>query len=227
MELSRQYKIMFAYKGANIKQRIQDAKTTVGWNLSGQNDWGVLVFPKSISMPSKFIKNTSQLIRSMEMSQILHGQMLKILNYFAVAFLVNPFRLLVKGGGSTIQEVLCFLKSLGLHRKNNHAFCSLKTLKGFYLTTKGKLSELSSIRWMNLGMTSNGKCLTVKISVSPRIGKECSLSDILEEHVDQKYFLSEKQTEKVFSGLLLVHRDKVDRRQAYTLKKWTKPEFAD
>jgi hypothetical protein len=44
---------------------------------------------------------------------------------------------------------------------------------------------------MNWGMTANGKCLTAKISESHRIGKECSLSDILEEQVDQKYFLSE------------------------------------
>jgi hypothetical protein len=45
---------------------------------------------------------------------------------------------------------------------------------------------------MSWGMTSNGKCLTARITESPRTGKECSLSDILEEHVDQKYFLSEK-----------------------------------
>jgi hypothetical protein len=45
---------------------------------------------------------------------------------------------------------------------------------------------------MNWGMTVNGKCLTARISESHRTGKECSLSDILEEQVDQKYFLSEK-----------------------------------
>jgi hypothetical protein len=42
-------------------------------------------------------------------------------------------------------------------------------------------------------MTVNGKCLTARISVSPKTESECSLSDILEEQVDQKYFLSEEQ----------------------------------
>jgi hypothetical protein len=88
-----------------------------------------------------------------------------------------------------------------LHRKNSHAFYSLKMLKGFYLTTKGELSELSSIRWMNLGMTSNGKCLTVKTSVSPRTENASSLSDILEEQVAPKYFLSDKQTKYILETI--------------------------
>ena len=40
------YKIMFAYKGANIKERIQDADSTVGWTLSKQKDWGILIVPE-------------------------------------------------------------------------------------------------------------------------------------------------------------------------------------
>jgi site-specific DNA-cytosine methylase len=41
-------------------------------------------------------------------------------------------------------------------------------------------------------MTVNGKCLTANIMEYPKIGRECSLLDILEDNVDQKYFLSEK-----------------------------------
>ena len=77
---------------------------------------------------------------------------------------------------------------------SNLAYYFLKTSKGYSLTTKGGLSILLSPRLMSWGMTSNGKCLTARISESPRIGKECSLSDILEEQVDPKYFLSEKIT---------------------------------
>lgn len=40
------YKIMFAFKGANIKKRIQDADSTVGWTLSKQKDWGILIVPE-------------------------------------------------------------------------------------------------------------------------------------------------------------------------------------
>jgi hypothetical protein len=59
---------------------------------------------------------------------------------------------------------------------------------------KGIPSKPSSERWMNWGMTVNGRCLTAKTSESHRTGKGCSLSDILEDTPDQKYFLSEKQT---------------------------------
>ena len=41
-------------------------------------------------------------------------------------------------------------------------------------------------------MTQNGRLSTVPILVSLRTGKECSLSDILEQNVDKKYILSDK-----------------------------------
>jgi len=112
-------------------------------------------------------------------------------------FLASLLVLLESEGDLKIPEVHSFLKSQGLHRKNNHAFYCLKTSKAYYLTTKGERSELSSPRWMKLGMTANGKCLTLRTSECHRIGKECSLSDILEEQVDQKYFLSEKAAKRV------------------------------
>lgn len=43
--------------------------------------------------------------------------------------------------------------------KSNHAILSLKTSKVYSITTKGELSEQSSMRWMNSGMMSNGMCL--------------------------------------------------------------------
>lgn len=57
-----------------------------------------------------------------------------------------------------------------------------------------------SKRLMSWGMTANGKCLTAKITESPRIESECSLSDILEEHPDQKYFLSPIATQKLLNN---------------------------
>lgn len=47
------------------------------------------------------------------------------------------------------------------------------------------------------GMMLNGRCLTPKISECHRTGKDVSLSDILEEEVAQKYFLSKEQVEKI------------------------------
>lgn len=50
------------------------------------------------------------------------------------------------------------------------------------------------------GMNANGRYLTAKTSACRRTGKECSLSDILEESVDEKYFLSQQQVEKILAG---------------------------
>ena len=52
-------------------------------------------------------------------------------------------------------------------------------------------------RWMNSGMMWNGKCLTAKISEYHKTGNVCSLSDILEENVDEKFFLSEEKTKNL------------------------------
>ena len=100
-------------------------------------------------------------------------------------FHVRLSALLEKEGDLKIPEVHSFLKSQGLHRKNDHALYSLKMSKAYYLTTKGELSELSSPRWMKLGMTANGRCLTVRTSECHRTGKECSLSD--KEKIIDKY----------------------------------------
>ena len=162
----------------------------------------ILVSPKLINTQFPSTKNTSQIIRSTAMYQISNGQMYQILKCFVVGSLANHSPSPERDSALTTFEVHCSLKSLKLHRKNSHAFYSLKMLKGFYLTTKAVPTELSSIRWMNLGMTSNGKCLTLKTSVSPRIGKECSLSDILEEQVDPKYFLSNKMVKYIMRNVV-------------------------
>ena len=54
-----------------------------------------------------------------------------------------------------------------------------------------------STRFGNWGMTSSGRCLTARISESRRIGSGCSLSDILEELPDPKYFLSDRIVERI------------------------------
>ena len=47
-------------------------------------------------------------------------------------------------------------------------------------------------------MIVNGKCLTAKITECHRTGRESSLSDILEEHPDPKYFLSDLAMKNIF-----------------------------
>ena len=83
--------------------------------------------------------------------------------------------------------------------QNNLDYSSLKMLKDFSATMVGELSKPSSKRLMNWGTTANGKCLTAKISASRKTGKGSTLSDILEERPDPKYFLSEEQVRRIHS----------------------------
>ncbi len=62
---------------------------------------------------------------------------------------------------------------------------------------RGKATESSLKRFANWGIVCAGVCLTAQISESPRTGKECILSDILEKEVPPKYWLSEKAAMKI------------------------------
>jgi hypothetical protein len=89
---------------------------------------------------------------------------------------------------------LRYAESYGL---KDLAIYSLRMSKDSSPTMTELPSKPLSERWMNWGMTANGKCLTARITVSRKTEKGCSLSDILEDNPDQKYFLSEKQTKYI------------------------------
>ena len=114
-------------------------------------------------------------------------------------FRVKLSALLGNDEGLKIQEELYFLKSQGSHLFSNLDIYSLKTSKDSLATTKEIPSRSSSKRWMNWGMMRNGKCLTAKILESPKTEKGCLLSDILEDKVDEKYFLSEEATRRLLA----------------------------
>ncbi len=97
----------------------------------------------------------------------------------------------------TTQEALSFLKSHESVVPKRQGIFYLKTSKAYLVTQKDALTRQSLGFSPTLGMFYNGKFLILKTSESPRIGKECSLSDILEEQVDQKYFLSETQIRRI------------------------------
>ena len=103
------------------------------------------------------------------------------------------------------------LKILEAHSSLRYAeSLGLKELSIYYLRMSkdsspmmgGIHSKPSSERWMNLGMMCSGRCLTARISAFHKTGKGCSLSDILEDNPDQKYFLSEKQVKGLVKGLM-------------------------
>ena len=92
------------------------------------------------------------------------------------------------------------VKSLGSLKKKqriNPNGWSMKTLKECYQAMTVGTSCPYFLEWKNWGMTSNGRLSTQKISDYLRIGKECTLSDILEPVVENKYYLSQAQMEKI------------------------------
>lgn len=88
----------------------------------------------------------------------------------------------------------------GRARKIDPNGLSLKMLKIFCLLDEVLTLPECFVRWEKLGMSVNGSFSTVKISACRRTGKECLLSDILEESVSEKYFLSPQQTAKILAN---------------------------
>ena len=79
-------------------------------------------------------------------------------------------------------------ESLGLKNPN---ILSLKMSKDSSQVVVGKTSKSALKRLPTLGMMVSGNYL-IQGGFSPKIDSEYTLWDILEENVDQKYFLSQK-----------------------------------
>lgn len=74
---------------------------------------------------------------------------------------------------------------------------SMKMLKECYQAIEDLTSLQYALKWGNWGTISSGRCLTRSITAFRRTGKEYTLSDILESVVDEKYFLSSEQMQKI------------------------------
>ena len=121
---------------------------------------------------------------------------------FVRDFHVSHFQSPENEAVSKIQEELCSSKLPEFFKKSSLNIFSLKMFPACFRITKGKHSLQSSVRWMNWGMVSNGKCLTAQISLSPNPERECFLSDIVMEDVPEKYYLSPSATVKLLSKSL-------------------------
>lgn len=74
---------------------------------------------------------------------------------------------------------------------------STKMLKECYRAIEDLTSLQYALKWGNWGTISSGRCLTRSITAFRRTGKEYTLSDILESVVNEKYFLSSEQMQKI------------------------------
>ena len=97
----------------------------------------------------------------------------------------------------TIQEELFFSRLLELLPLKNLSISSSKMFPVCLTMTQAGHLKQSSVHWMSWGMMYAGRYLTAKISEFPSHEIECSLSDILEDNVPEKYYLSRKQAEKL------------------------------
>lgn len=96
-----------------------------------------------------------------------------------------------------IQEERCFSRLLELLPLKNLSISSSKMFPVCLTTTQAGHLKQSSVHWMAWGMMCAGRYLTAKISEFPNHENECILSDILEENVPERYYLSRKQAEKL------------------------------
>ncbi len=174
------------------KDKIVNALTGV------QTDSLVSVSPNSTNTQSKSTPSTSQTIETTEMQQQLFQENSQTSISSQQAFLASLSQLLESGEDLKIHGVLSSSRYAGLRGKSNPDYFCLRTSKDCSHTITVRHFTPSYHQWTNWGMTSNGKCLIARISESHKTGKECSLSDILEEHPDPKYFLSERATSRLF-----------------------------
>lgn len=92
-----------------------------------------------------------------------------------------------------------FFEIMRIAKERHPRYLFLENVKGLLNHDGGVRSRQSSEQWMSWGTVWNGKCLTADISESHRIERGSSLSDILEESVDEKYFLSQKTIDRLMS----------------------------
>ena len=142
-------------------------------------------------------KNTIQTTLTSEMSPKSERKIYQNLTSWLEDSHVKHFLSQEKEEGSMTPEELSFLKSQGFSKTKNPNIFYSKMLKVYYLTTKEELSRQSLGHSPNWGMMCNGRYLTAKTMEYPKIGKEYILKDFLEKGVDQKYYLSEKQVQKL------------------------------
>ena len=171
-------------------------KRDIGYSMGYIN---VSMQTNGINTQHKSMKKTLEINQIPEISQQSMFATYPTATCSQVDFLARLSQLLEKERDLKILEALSFLKSQGYSQPKELDIYCLKMSQDSYRMIGAEHFKSYSQPLMNWGMTFNGKCLTARISEFHRIGKECSLSDILEENVDQKYFLSEKTIQKMIA----------------------------
>ena len=142
------------------------------------------------------------------MQEILKQNECRTLIFYVRDFLARHSQSLDEGKDLPMQEEPFSSKLPDWLQTNDLRIFSLKTYPVCFRMTKGGRFTPSSVRYLNWGIMSNGKCLTARISESPSQGSGCILSDILMKDVPEKYYLSQKQMEQLLYKSMLANREK-------------------
>lgn len=89
----------------------------------------------------------------------------------------------------------------GTAAQNRPRILSLRMLSIFCQAREAGILPPFCLTYGKRGMTLNGSVSTVRTSASPSTESGCTLLDILEESVDEKYFLSAEQTQRLLKKL--------------------------
>lgn len=116
-------------------------------------------------------------------------------------FPCQPFSVAGQRLGFADERGTLFHEICRLAEARHPKYLLLENVPGLLTHEGGKLSSLSSPRLGNWGILLNGVLLTAQTSVSPKIGSECTLSDILIADCPAKYILSEKAHIQILSSL--------------------------
>ena len=84
-----------------------------------------------------------------------------------------------------------------LKEEDRPKYLFIENVENLLSVNRGGTSLSFSLSWMKLGTMQNGKFSTLKILESRKTGSGCLLSDILEDEVPEKYFLSREQVQKI------------------------------
>ena len=171
-------------------------KTKIAPTLRGDRQGLKVILGASGQMTStntqvKSIKNTGQKSQKLQatLGESMKKESLNMIS-FARAFLARPSLLPGKGKVSRILVARYSSRYVELRNITDLSCYYSKTLKAFSTMTEEELSAQSSTPWKTWGIGGSTRFLTARITGSHRIGKECSLSDILEKDVPDRYFLS-------------------------------------
>ena len=117
-------------------------------------------------------------------------------------FLVNLSRLQEKDVDLKTQEAQCFLKSHGFLKTKHPNILFSKTLKAYLVTTVEKLSKQYLKFSPTLGIAFNGNYLILSSSEFLKTGSACTLLDVMEKNVSEKYFLSEESMKRILARIV-------------------------